>query len=121
MNKTEFLNKLSQVADWEYSEVKGSADDPQGRKAYGEPLGVKPLEISIKNIKYQPCAVSGLEQRCYWHVKIYNYSRQKLRIKRCITCGLTITPEGNTLIVPVIDANLALKVLLHDKEVKNNK
>jgi hypothetical protein len=121
MNKTEFLNKLSQVADWEWREVKGQSDDSIIRKPYGESLGIKPLEVSIKNIKYRPCAVSGLEQRCYWHLKIYNYSRQKLRIKRCITCGLTITPEGNTLIVPVIDVNLALKVILHDREVKNNK
>jgi len=120
MDLKDFENKLSQVAYWERKEIKPS-EAQSGRKPYGEPIGEKPTEIVLKKLRFEPCPVSGRNEKCHWHLKHYLYGKTKLWVERCTTCGLTLTPEGNSLILPIIDGNLALKVILHDRECANNK
>lgn len=116
MDKEDFEKKLSKVAEWEYRDVR-AADPYSGSKA----IGPTPQELLIKKIKTNPCPETGLDQHCHWHLKTYTYAKEKLRINRCATCGLTITPAGNKVIIPIVDMNLALKTKLHDKEVADNK
>lgn len=120
MDLKDFEKKLSEVAYWERKEIRPSETQPS-RKPYGEPLGEKPTEIILKSLKFEPCPVSGREEKCLWHMKHYVYAKTKIWVERCTTCGLTKTPQGNTLILPIIDGNLALKVINHDKECAGNK
>jgi hypothetical protein len=118
MNPDEFEKKLSEVAIWERKHIK-AADG--GRKPYGEPLGQVPTEIVLKKLKPKPCPVRPNQFDCVWTYKNYPYGKQKVFVQRCKTCGLTITPKGNEVDIPIIEGNFAMKILFMDEQLEKDK
>lgn len=118
MEQKEFLKKLSEVAEWEYQEVK--TPTPRGLK---QPVDLThletPKEIVITKIKPSPCPYKPEQQGCsmkinWWVINGYG-SRRKVRVVRCETCNHVITPNGHFVDASDVP-NLAYFVAKVDRE-----
>ena len=97
MEQNEFLEKLSQVADWEIREVKTTT--PRGLT---QPVDLKglatPTELVVTKIKPCPCPYKEEFSDCRLKINwwtISNYNGKKIRVVKCETCSHVITPKGN--------------------------
>lgn len=117
MKQNEFLEKLSEVAEWEMRDVKVST--PQGLTQPADLRHLEtPKEIVIKRIRPCPCpykeGFEGCKLKINWWV-VNNYNGKKIRVVRCETCDHVITPKGNFVCAKDIQ-NLAYFVAKVDRE-----
>jgi len=117
MEQKQFLEKLSEVATWEFRDVK--TPTPQGLK---QPVDLRtletPKELIVTSIKASPCPYKDEQQGCFFKINFWtvnNYSKKKVRVIKCETCGHIITPKGH-YINPDDNVNLAYFSLKYDRE-----
>lgn len=91
MNQEEFERKLSEVCEWEWRKVQGSAG-PQARNLED---GDDPMELVVKRLKPIPCKINPGEVNCDFVIKHYEHGARKYLTQRCKTCGIVITPKKN--------------------------
>jgi hypothetical protein len=97
MKQDEFLEKLSEVAEWQYREVK--TPGPQGLKQPADLRELEtPKELVVTKIKPCPCPYQSGQYGCsikinWWMTNGYA-QRERVRVVRCDTCNHVITPKG---------------------------
>jgi hypothetical protein len=109
MDKKLFLEKLNEVADWHWEEIKGQSYSSQLRNVE---LGEPTFEIKIDKIKPKPCPYETTpltkpgrknqpwDRSCFWRGEIVEFNDKKFLQQRCITCGSLMTPKGTWIEKP---------------------
>jgi hypothetical protein len=117
MKQDEFLEKLSEVAEWHYREVKIAS--PPGLKQPADLRELEtPKELVVTKIKPCPCPYKEGFENCKLKINwwiITNGARPKIRVVRCDTCDHVLTPKGNFVLATDV-ANLAYFVAKVDRE-----
>lgn len=98
MDQKLFLEKLTEVADWEWERVpgSGSSSNPRG----SEPGVDYPERIKLNRFKNQTCPYQEDKEGCNFKIYKRYYSKQPVMIKKCETCGALVTPKGRFIAKP---------------------
>lgn len=113
MDQQEFEKKLSEVAEWEWRRVQGSA----GPSARNVEDGENPLELHVKKLKDRPCPYHADKVNCHFNIKPHQYGGKTHVVQRC-HCATGITPAGH--VVRDLNGNIGAIVSMVDRGIKED-
>ena len=93
MDEKLYLEKLSEVAEWHWGQLKGDTNRSFRRDPDVEELE-PPKEIVLDSVKRPPCEYNQSRKGCHWTIYKKPYLRKMITIKQCDTCGALLTPKG---------------------------
>lgn len=98
MDQKLFLEKLTEVADWEWTRLPGSSSNTAGRAAETELA--YPETIKIHSIKAKDCPYQTAKKGCHFKITKRKYGRHTVLIQKCEDCGGLVTPKGKYIANP---------------------
>jgi hypothetical protein len=97
MDQKLFLEKLTEVADWEWERVQGAA----GSKGRSEAIYADyPERIKLNGFKNNACPYQEGKENCNFKIYKRLYGKDPVKIQKCETCGALLTPKGNFIAKP---------------------
>jgi hypothetical protein len=97
MDQKLFLEKLTEVAEWEWARHTGDSQAITHNGEQGEP----PTYPKLTRIKSTSCPYQEDKAGCHWHIYKKSYGRQTIvTVTKCKTCGALLTPKGHYVAKP---------------------
>lgn len=91
MDQKLFLEKLSEVAEWEWRDVQGTTN--HNWRADTDDIE-NPKYIHIKRLKSKPCDIAA-GHHANTVIKNYKYQKTEFLVERCPDCGWARTRHSN--------------------------